>query len=886
MSRDRQGAVRCRCPYALPDGRGSKRSLRLRNPFLFLAVVLITRIGFAAGPLSVSPESVTLADPFARRQLLVEVAGQDATRVAKFSSSQPNVATVDESGYVLPIADGTAEIQVTLDGQTSKVPVMVKGMANARAVDFSTEIVPLLSRFGCNAGGCHGKQGGQNGFQLSLFGFDTEFDYSALVKEARGRRVNVSDASGSLLLRKAVGSVPHGGGRRIEVGSEPYRLLLSWIESSAPASSPEVPRVVKLRVLPNERVMQTSKLTRSVSEDKVTRSVSEGLPRSGERGNPVSEGELRSDVGGRSPSLTLRVSAAGTQQQLAVIAEYSDGSQRDVTRQADYSSNLDVVASVTPDGLVKTTGQSGEAAIMTRYMGQVAVFLALVPHGKPLTEIANFTPKSEIDRLVAEKWKKLGLKPSPLVDDATFLRRVTLDLCGRLPTSDEVRVFLNDATPTKRAAAVERLLESPDYPAFFALRWGSILRNSDLAGANRASYAFHNWIKDQVARNVPYDEFARGVIAASGEWQDAPPINRYWQMRDDLLHQSTADTAQVFLGLRLQCAKCHHHPYERYSQEDYYGLSGFFTRLGQKSFGEPPPYFNAPNVTRGDQNPLTKQSPKPKYLEGEYAEFTSEQDPRHALVDWMAKPENPYFARTMVNRLWGHFFGRGIVHEVDDLRETNPPSNPELLKFLADDFLSPAHKFDIRHAIRQMVTSQVYQLSSQLTPDNEHDRQNYARFYARRMIAEVFLDSVNQATGVRDRFNGIGSSARAIDLPHENFGSYFLDAFDRPKRVTACECERSPGATLAQVLLLSNSEEIENKLASGDGKIGKFFAEKERRPLPELLDELYLGSLSRLPSSDERLTATKYLDEESDKRQAAEDLLWTLLNSKEFMFNH
>ena len=826
---------------------------KLRDQIFFLAAVLFAQVGFAAGPLTVHPESVTLADPFARRQLLVEVEGRDATRIAKFSTSQPNVATVDESGYVLPVADGTAEISITFDGQTSTVPVTVKGMANARAVDFSTEIVPLLSRFGCNAGGCHGKQGGQNGFQLSLFGFDTEFDYSALVKEARGRRVNVANASGSLLVRKAVGSVPHGGGRRIEVGSEPYRLLLSWIESSAPASSPEVPHVVKLHVSPKERVLRNNVAQTPTSEQSTN----------------------RTDVGVRSTN---------SQQQLAVIAEYSDGSQRDVTRQADYSSNLDVVAAVTPDGLVKTAGQSGEAAIMTRYMGQVAVFLALVPHGEPLKEIANFTPKSEIDRLVVEKWKKLGLKPSPLVDDATFLRRVTLDLCGRLPTSDEVRVFLNDATPTKREAAVDRLLESPDYPAFFALRWASILRNSDLAGANRAAYAFHNWIKDQVARNVPYDEFARGVIAASGEWQDAPPINRYWQMRDDLLHQSTADTAQVFLGLRLQCAKCHHHPYERYSQEDYYGLSGFFTRLGQKSFGEPPPYFNAPTVTRGDQNPLTKQSPKPKFLDGDYAEFSSEQDPRHALVDWMAKPENPYFARTMVNRLWGHFFGRGIVHEVDDLRATNPPSNPELLKFLADDFL--AHKFDIKHAIRQMVTSQVYQLSSQPTPDNEHDRQNYARFYARRMIAEVFLDSVNQAIGVRDRFNGVGASARAVDLPHENFGSYFLDSFDRPKRVTACECERSPGATLAQVLLLSNSEEIENKLASGDGKIGKFFAEKERRPLKDLVEELYLSTLSRLPSSDELTASMKYLDGESDKRPAAEDLLWTLLNSKEFMFNH
>jgi hypothetical protein len=794
----------------------------------------------AAETLLVSPAAVVLEDSFARRQLLAEIAGADVTRDATFEAADTQVAIVDSTGYVIPVADGKTEIRIHIGGQTTSVPVEVRGMAQSRAVDFSMEIVPLLNRFGCNAGGCHGKQGGQNGFQLSLFGFDTEFDYSALVKEARGRRINLSSPVDSLLLQKAVGAVPHGGGRRIAIGSEPYRLMENWIRSGAPASSPSSPRVVKLHITPRERIL---------------------------RSRPSEDG-----------------SRAGTRQQLAVIAEYSDGTQRDVTRQADFSSNLEVIATVSPDGLVQTAGQSGEAAIMTRYMGQVAVFLALVPHGLPLDQIPGFVPQSEIDRLVMEKWKKLGLRPSPLADDATFLRRVTLDLCGRLPTTTEVRAFLQDSSDKKRAAAVDRLLESPDYPAFFALRWGSILRNSNLAGADRAAYAFHNWLKDQIARNVPYDEFARGVIAAAGEWQDAPAINRYWQMRDDLLHQSTADTAQVFLGLRLQCAKCHHHPYERFSQEDYYGLSGFFTRLGQKSFGEPPPYFNAPNVTRGDRNPLTGQSPKPKFLDGEYAEFTSEQDPRHALVDWMSKPENPYFARTMVNRLWGHFFGRGIVHEVDDLRETNPPSNPELLKFLADDFI--AHQFDVKHAIRQMVTSQTYQLSSQPTPDNEHDRQNYARFYARRMIAEVFLDSVNQATGSRDRFNGMSVSSRAVDLPHENFGSYFLDTFDRPKRTTACECERSPGATLAQVLLLANSDEVENKLASNEGRIGQLFAGREPPPSKQLIEELYLASLSRLPTSEELNTATKYLDETSDKRQAAEDLLWTLLNSKEFMFNH
>ncbi|HEX5105318.1 MAG TPA: DUF1549 and DUF1553 domain-containing protein, partial [Pirellulaceae bacterium] len=555
-----------------------------------------------------------------------------------------------------------------------------------------------------------------------------------------------------------------------------------------------------------------------------------------------------------------------------------------VTRQCNFSSNLDVVARVDDLGLVSTAENRGEAAIMARYMGQVAVFTALAPHGEPLAEIPGFVPRNYVDQLCAEKWKRLGLVPSPPCDDATFIRRVTVDLCGRLPTADEVRAFLADSSSDKRTQLVDRLLDSPDYPAYFAMRWGTILRNSQLAGANQASYAFHNWIKDSIAKNQPYDQFVRGIVAASGEWQDAPAINWLWQNRDDQLHQTTADVAQVFLGTRLQCARCHHHPYERFSQEDYYGLAGFFSRMGRKSFGEPPPYFASPNVQTGEKNPLTDKTPEPKYLDGEYAKFSPEEDPRHALVDWMARPDNPYFAKALVNRLWGHFFGRGIVHEVDDLRQTNPPSNQELLDALARDFIE--HKFDVKHIIQKLLTSQVYQLSAEPTPQNEHDQQNFARYYARRMPAEVLLDALDQATGTKTRFSGVAASSRAVDLPHEGFGSYFLDAFDRPRRVTTCECERSSGATLAQVLLLANSDEIENKLADGNGKIAKLVETK--RPTKEIVEELFLGAFSR-PPRDAELTAalaTASAAGQNNERQALEDVLWTLINSREFMFNH
>jgi hypothetical protein len=709
------------------------------------------------------------------------------------------------------------------------VPSQQPSVATDDKVDFATQVEPLLSRFGCNAGGCHGKASGQNGFKLSLFGFDSEFDYEAIVEEARGRRIFGSAAENSLMLRKAAGRVPHGGGKRLEPGSEPYQILHRWITQGAPASAPDAPRVTKIAIEPGERVMQP-----------------------------------------------------GAKQQLKVLATYSNGATREVTAEAQYDSNMGPVAAVSAEGLVECGTQSGEAAVMARYMGQVAVFRALVPHGKSLDAIPNFNTDHYIDRLSAEKWKKLGLLPSPAADDATFIRRVTVDLCGRLPTPDETRVYVADTAADKRVKLVDRLLASPDYPAFFAMRWGTILRNSQLAGSDRAAYAFHNWIRDMVARNRPYDEFVRGIVAAAGEWQDAPAINWYWQMRDDQLHQVTADTAQVFLGIRLQCARCHHHPYERWGQEDYYGLAGFFTRLGRKSFGEPPPYYSAPRVTMGDVNPLTKKSPEPKFLDGEYGKFSSEQDPRHALVDWMVRPENPFFARVFVNRMWGHFFGRGLVDQVDDMRETNPPTNPELLAALAKDFAD--HKFDMKHIVRQMVLSNVYALSSYPTEGNQSDMQNFARFYSRRLIAEVLHDAVDQATGTKTNFSGIAADARAIDLPHEGFGSYFLETFDRPKRVTGCECERSAGATLAQVLLLSNSDEIENKLANGEGRVARLV--KEKVADEQAIGELYLAALSRSPTPEELGKTSVYVSSSPNRQQALEDVLWSLLNTKEFMFNH
>jgi hypothetical protein len=783
--------------------------------------------------LEVSPARIELAGLREGRQFLVTLTRDnrpaDLTRKAKYGVAPDGVARVSTDGYVRPIGKGEADITIEATGLKQTVHVVVRDASADRPVHFANDIEPLLSRHGCNAGGCHGRASGQNGFKLSLFGFDTAFDYNALVKEARGRRVLPGAPDSSLLLMKAAGLVAHGGGRRLSADSEDYHTLRTWIAQGTPMGDAKGPSLKRLSIVPDKRVLDR-----------------------------------------------------GAGQQLAVLAHYSDGSVRDVTRQAQYQSNETSVAGVDADGLVRTFDLSGQAAVMARYMGQVAVFNALVPLGKPIAKYPDFPAANYIDELALARWKLLGIVPSDLCSDSEFVRRVHLDLCGRLPTVDEVRAFLADTRANKRDLLIDRLLDSPDYAAYFAMRWGNILRNASLAGSEQAAYAFHEWIRDMVARNRPYDEFVRGIVAAAGEWQDAPAVNWYWQMRDDQLHQPVADTAQVFLGLRLQCAKCHHHPYERWSQEDYFGLAGFFSRLGRKGLGEPPPYFAERRRTSSEINPATGKPIEPKILDGAYLDIPPEEDPRQKLVDWMAEPNNPFFARALVNRMWGHLMGRGLVDPVDDMRETNPPSNPELLDALTKDFVQ--HKFDVKHVLRMICRSRTYQLSAVPNEFNKDDKQNHARYYARRVIAEVLLDAVDQACGVRTQFNKMSKQARAVDLPHEGFGSYFLDVFDRPPRSSACECARSPSASLQQVLHLSFSPDMENKISRGDGRIAKLM---EKKATPEqAVEELYLAAFARFPTTTERQTALDYLQKQPERRRGLEDLLWVLINTREFMFNH
>ena len=789
--------------------------------------------------LEVEPARVLLRNADESTQLLsnLELAGgirTDMTRSATFTSSDPAVARV-ENGRVMPAGDGTARIDVLAKDPASRrefkgsVEVVVRGYAVDRPLNFTNDIEPVLTKFGCNNGGCHGKATGQNGFKLSLLGFDPEADHDALVKEGRGRRIFPAAPARSLLLTKPTGQSPHGGGRKFDTQSTAYKLLLRWIAQGAPFGNRNDPTVARIEVAPSSPTM------------------------------------------GRA-----------SKQQIRVVAHYTDGATKDVTREAEYKSQQPDILNVDTAGLVGTLDATGEGTVMVRYMGQVDVSRVSVPFGKTPAEsaYAHFKPSGFIDELVLKKWRKLGLAPSPLCTDEEFIRRASIDAIGTLPTPDEVRQFLAETSPDKREHLVDRLLERNEYASYWAIQWGDLLRNKRRYGDGykRGTFAFAAWIRDAFVQNVPYDQFVREILTAQGDVSDTPPVVWYREVRN-VTHQVN-DTSQLFLGMRIQCANCHHHPYEKWSQDDYWGFAAHFARLGQKQGAVANENAIFVRKDGGMNQPRTGRSMKPKPLGAPETEFVRGEDPRQKLVDWMTAPENPYFAKSIANRMWAHFLGVGLVEAVDDMRVTNPPSNPALLDALAKDFV--AHKFDMKHLVRTIMTSRTYQLSAAPTADNEKDRQNYARYFPRRLSAEVLSDAMDTATGSPERFNGFPKGTRAIDLPDEAINSYFLDVFGRSQRETACECERSKAPNLAQVLHLMNSPETQNKIANG--RIGQLI--KDKKSDEEVARELFLWAFSRMPKSDELESVLGYVRSAMDRKSALEDVLWSLLSSKEFLFNH
>jgi hypothetical protein len=794
----------------------------------------------AAAPaaLRITPAAVALRGPDAAQQLVVEgqtAAGDiDLTAKAEFTSSAPEIAAVDAGGRVKAQADGTATIVIRAEGLEAHVPVTVREVAAGRPIHFANQIVPIFTKLGCNSGGCHGKASGQNGFRLSLLGFEPALDYETLVKEGRGRRLFPAAPEQSLLLLKATAKLPHGGGRRLEPGSHEYRLIARWIAAGMPVGKADDPTVDHITIYPTERVL-----------------------------------------------------SRGARQQVLVTAHYTDGSTEDVTHWAQYQSNDQEVATVAEGGLVESRELSGQAAIMARYQGQVAVFRAKVPLGRPIAQSPEFPPHNFIDELALKQWKSLGLVPSELCTDAEFIRRASLDITGTLPMPDEVKAFLADKALDKRAKLVDRLLDRPAYASYFAVKWADVLRNKREGRPDyqRGTFRFYAWIRESLAKNVPYDQFVRAILAASGAPETTPPVVWYRRVRE--VNAFVDDSAQVFLGMRLQCARCHHHPFEKWSQDDYYGYAAFFAKVGRK------PSLASQRGGRGDEaifnarsgavrHPKTGQVMAPKGLGTKVVAISATTDPRQKLVDWMADPENPFFAKALVNRYWAHFFGRGIVEPMDDLRVTNPPSNPELLDALAADFIKSG--YDLKHLIRTICTSRVYGLSSIPNEYNAKDKQSFARHYPKRMSAEVLLDAIAQVTGVPTDFGGLPRGTRAIELPDESVGSSFLDTFGRPKRDTPCECERVTDASLSQSLMLLNSGEVQSKLAASGGRAEALV--HDPRPDLEKISELFWAAFARAPSSGETERALAHLAAHPDKKKEAyEDILWALINAKEFQFN-
>jgi hypothetical protein len=822
---------------------------------LFALATLLTSTSLSAQTFRVTPAEVKLSGNFAQTQLLVTAAGDrgpefadDLTPQARFASTNEAVVTVTPAGRVIPHADGTAEIIVTVlvpgespgaasPANTQKIPVTVAGVVADPQVGFVEQIHPVIYKAGCMMGACHAAQYGQGGFKLSVFGFDPAADRYAIVRDSQGRRINPVEIEKSLFLRKPLMEIPHGGGRRLEKGFGDYDLLAAWLKCGAPGPTGKEREVVRLQVTPNQR-----------------------------------NGE---------PGLT---------QQLRVDATYSDGEVRDVTAWAKYDSLDEALVEVSPSGMTRVIGR-GQAPVMVRFEGQADICTYVIPYGAPAT-LAGWMNNNFIDELAAAKFRELGIEPSGICDDATFLRRIFLDVTGTLPDIDEIHEFDASTDPHKRQAWIDRLLGFAEHPkkllyneryaSFWTLKWSDLLQNRSNDLQETGMWAFHNWIKESFRKNERFDQFVAKLVQGKGSSFSSGPANYF--IVNNSYKEMAESTSQLFLGVRLTCAQCHHHPFEKYGQDDYYAFGAFFARIrikGSQEFG----LFGGERVvvaaSSGEvSQPRTGKRMEPKPLDGEPA--THPLDRRIALAEWMTSPQNAQFTRSVANRYWSYLMGRGLVEPVDDMRATNPPSNVPLMNALAEHLA--AVNFDLKQYLRTILSSRLYQLDSQPTSQNVGDERFYSHFPVKRLSAEVLLDAIDDAAGTQTKFKELPLGARAIEIPDAEYPDYFLNTFAKPRRASVCECERSPDPNLAQALHTLNGDVLQSKIASGTGRIAKLLQAK--KPHGEIVAELYLVTVSRPPTPDELANADRLLVESASPKECYEDLLWALLNTKAFLFVH
>ncbi|MGH9338905.1 MAG: DUF1553 domain-containing protein [Acidobacteriota bacterium] len=749
----------------------------------------------------------------------------DLSRTARLSTANPEVAQVEpESRLVVARSEGVTELIAETGGRQASAQVRIVPWDKAENLSFTTDVAPVFSRLGCNAGGCHGALNGQGGFKLSLFGYQPEADYKAIVEEGR---VNLEQPEQSLILMKPTFTVPHGGGVRFQKDSLEYRALHEWIQAGAPRGKDDGLRLEELKVYPQgQRFLQSE----------------------------------------------------GARQQLVVIGRYSDGREVDMTRQVEYTPSDDTVVEVTPEGLVSAL-RDGESSVMIRSLGAVDVAQLAVVTRPPLdTPYPLAASHNFIDELVFDKLEKLRMVPSELCTDSEFIRRVYLDLIGTLPTAEETRGFLEDASPDKRERLIDALFARPDYADFWALKWGDLLTNSPQFLFNGTAY-FQAWLRKSFKENIPYDELVRQLLTAGGGTYQALPTNYYavGKKPEDM----ATFTSQAFMGVSIECARCHDHPNAKWKREDFLGLAAFFSQVKFKGGFRNNERFLYIEPSKEFEHPESKDKVAPRFLGGELVQVTPGEDRRAILADWLVSSSNPYFAKAAVNRIWSEFMGRGIVDPVDDFRTTNPPSHPELLERLSADFIVSG--FDLQHLMKRILSSRAYQSSSRTNETNREDETAYSHYMLRRLTAEQLADAIAQVTGVPEKYPFFYPGKRAIQLPDPIVDSYLLTIFDRATREKAT-CTRTPTASLAQSLHLISGEVINARLTEESGKLAQLIAAGKSNE--QIVEHFCLRALSRLPTAGEIELARKSIEKSRNRHEGLEDFVWALLNSKEFLYNH
>jgi Protein of unknown function (DUF1549)/Protein of unknown function (DUF1553) len=808
-------------------------TMRTISGLIFAACILlptITSASEAPVAIRVYPSEVSLTTARDSQSIIVQAEyasgiTRDVTDKAEWKLDREDVVARD-GNRLAPRADGNAKLTATFETQSVEVPVTVTQAAIDPPISFKLDVAPVFMKAGCNAGSCHGAARGKDGFRLSLFGFDPDGDYYRLTREQPERRLDLSIPGECLLIEKATGQVPHSGGSPTKKGDPYYATLLRWLESGAPADAGAVPTIDSVELLPPGGLLD----------------------------------------------------GAGETQQLTVRAKYSDGTDRDVTHLAVFLSSNDNSATVTPEGKV-TAANRGEAFIMARFEKHtVGVPFITLPKGLEF-QWQDVPANNYIDELVYDKLKRLRIQPSELCSDTEFIRRVSLDICGMLPTAEETEQFVADADPAKREKLVDKLLERKEFVELWVMKWSELLQiRSTQYVSYKATLLYYTWLQEQIAGNVPIDEMVKKLLSAQGGTFSNPPTN-YFQAEQDRL-KTAENVAQVFMGMRIQCAQCHNHPFDRWTMDDYYSFAAFFAQIGRKA-GADPRETIVFNSGGGEVNHLVGgRAMPPKFLGGAVPDVAG-RDRRAVLAEWLASSDNPFFAKNLANLVWAHFFGRGIVHEVDDVRVSNPPVNGPLMEALGQRFTE--YKYDFKRMVRDICTSRTYQLSTRTNDTNAEDERNFSHAALRRIRAEILLDIISHVTETKDKFAGLPLGARAVQIADGNTATYFLTTFGRATRETVCSCEVKMEPNLGQALHLMNGESVHEKIKQG-GVVARLL-EAGKTP-QQVADELYLRSLARKPTAEEATAINEQIAASADPKPALEDVFWALLNSREFLFNH